>query len=79
MAGITIPSFLTGSSTRRRSNRVRVTPASKISSEECARLNLGYLDPSAIDPAEWQNREDKGIVYLARAGERLYKLRHLRR
>ena len=35
---------------------VRVTLSSKIPAEECARLNLGYLDPSEIDPTEWQDR-----------------------
>ncbi len=54
---------------------VRVTLASKISAEDCARLNLGYLDPAQINPAEWQNREDEGILYVPRAGEMLYRVR----
>ena len=54
---------------------VKVTLASKISAEDCARLNLGYLDPAAINPADWQNREDEGILYVAKAGEKLYKVR----
>jgi hypothetical protein len=54
---------------------VRVTLASKISAEDCARLNLGYLDPATINPADWQNREDEGILYVAKAGEKLYKVR----
>ncbi len=54
---------------------VKVTLASKISAEDCARLNLGYLDPASIDPADWQNREDEGILYVAKAGEMLYKVR----
>jgi nickel-dependent lactate racemase len=53
---------------------VKVTLASKISPEDCARLNLGYLDPASINVAEWQNREDEGILYVARAGEMLYKV-----
>ena len=53
---------------------VRVTLASKISPEECARLNLGYLDPASIDIAEWQGREDEGILYVPKAGEILYRL-----
>lgn len=53
---------------------VKVTLASKISAEDCARLNLGYLDPASINPAEWQNREDEGILYVAKAGEKLYKV-----
>jgi lactate racemase len=54
---------------------VKVTLASKISAEDCARLNLGYLDPASINPLDWQNREDEGILYVAKAGEKLYKVR----
>jgi nickel-dependent lactate racemase len=54
---------------------VKVTLASKIRAEDCARLKLGYLDPAAVNPAEWQNREDEGILYVAKAGEKLYKVR----
>jgi len=54
---------------------VRVTLASKISPEDCARLNLGYLDPAQINPADWQNREDEGILYVPKAGEMLYRVR----
>ena len=43
--------------------------------EDCAGLNLGYLDPASINPAEGPNREDEGILYVARAGEKLYKVR----
>lgn len=53
---------------------VKVTLASKISAGECARLNLGYLDPASIDVAAWQNREAEGILYVPRAGEVLYRL-----
>lgn len=55
---------------------VRVTLASKISPEDCARLNLGYLDPASIKIAEWQEREDEGILYVPKAGEILYKTGH---
>jgi lactate racemase len=54
---------------------VRVTLASKISKEDCARLNLGYLDPAEIDIQAWKDREDEGILYVPRAGEILYRLR----
>ena len=54
---------------------VRVTLASQISSEDCARLNLGYLDPASINIADWQNREHEGIHYVPRAGETLYRLK----
>jgi len=51
-----------------------VTPASKISAEDCARLNLGYLDPAKINIDEWKDREDEGILYVPKAGEILYRL-----
>jgi nickel-dependent lactate racemase len=52
---------------------VRVTLSSKISADDCARLNLGYLDPAKVNFADWQNREDEGILYVPRAGEILYR------
>jgi len=54
---------------------VRVTLASRIPEADCARLNLGYLDPASIDPAEWQGREAEGILYVPKAGEILYRVR----
>jgi nickel-dependent lactate racemase len=54
---------------------VRVTLASKIPPEDCARLNLGYLDPASIKFDEWQNRESEGILYVPKAGEILYRIR----
>ena len=53
---------------------VRVTLASKIPPEDCAKLNLGYQDPATIDTAAWRDREDEGILYVPRAGEILYRL-----
>ena len=52
---------------------VRVTLASKISPEDCARLNLGYLNPAEVNVEAWKNREDEGILYVPRAGEVLYR------
>lgn len=54
---------------------VRVTLASKIPADDCARLNLGYLDPASIDIHSFENREDEGILYVPRAGEILYRLK----
>jgi len=54
---------------------VRVTLASKISAEDCARLNLGYLDPATINVDEWKNKEDEGILYVPKAGEILYRMK----
>jgi lactate racemase len=54
---------------------VKVTLASKISPEDCAALNLGYLDPSTINIDDWKDREDEGILYVPKAGEILYRLK----
>ena len=54
---------------------VRVTLASKITAEDCARLNLGYLDPAKINLEEWKNRESEGILFVPRAGEMLYRVK----
>jgi nickel-dependent lactate racemase len=52
---------------------VKVTLATRISKEDCDRLNLGYLDPARIDIEAWKDREDEGILYVPRAGEILYR------
>jgi lactate racemase len=54
---------------------VRVTLASQISAEECAALNLGYLDPASVILQEWEGRESEGILYVPRAGEILYRVK----
>jgi len=54
---------------------VRVTLASRISPEDCARLNVGYLDPAKVDLEAWKNREKEGILFVPKAGEMLYRVR----
>ena len=54
---------------------VRVTLASRISRDDCARLNLGYLDPDTVDVNEWKGRENEGILFVPKAGERLYRVK----
>ena len=54
---------------------VRVTLASKISAEDCAKLNLGYLDPMKINMDEWKDREDESILYVPKAGEILFRMK----
>ncbi|MEH2065666.1 MAG: lactate racemase domain-containing protein [Nostoc sp.] len=54
--------------------RIRVTLATGISAERCAAHNLNYRDPATIQPAEWANREDEGILLVPKAGEILYRL-----
>jgi len=55
--------------------RIEVTLATAISEADCKKLSLGYHDPAAINSAEWQGREDDGILYVPKAGEILYRLR----
>lgn len=55
--------------------RIQVTLATAIPEERCRRLNLGYRDPATIDPTEWANREDEGILMVPHAGEMLYRLK----
>jgi hypothetical protein len=54
---------------------VKVTLASKLSAEDCASLNLGYLDPATINLKDWEGREDDGILCVPKAGEILYRLK----
>ena len=53
---------------------VQVSLASKIPAEDCARLNLGYIDPNSIHLEEWKNREKEGILFVPKSGEILYRL-----
>ncbi len=55
--------------------RVQVTLATGIPEEICREVNLGYRDPATIEPAEYADREDEGILYVPKAGEMLYHLK----
>ncbi len=55
--------------------RINVRLSSQIPEEECRTLGLGYIDPNDIDIANWKNREDEGILYVPKAGEKLYRVR----
>ena len=55
--------------------RIEVTLATKISKERCEKLNLGYLDPDSITIADFENREDEGILVVKDAGEVLYRVK----
>ncbi|RLE37125.1 hypothetical protein DRJ23_06360, partial [Candidatus Acetothermia bacterium] len=43
-------------------NRIEVILATGIPEETCREINLGYIDPAAIDPDEYVGREDEGIL-----------------
>ena len=52
-----------------------MTLATGIPEERCRRINLGYRDYRALDPTDWGDREDAGLLYVPHAGEALYRLR----
>jgi hypothetical protein len=54
--------------------RIQVTLATAISAEACRKVNLGYADPKSIDFAQFQGREEEGILFVEKAGETLYRL-----
>ena len=54
--------------------RVRVTLATGIPPDVCRRINLGYLDPAGVRPAEWPRRPENGRLLVPRAGEQLYRV-----
>ena len=54
--------------------RIRVTLATGIPRALCERVGLGYLDPAAVNPADWRGREDEGVMVVERAGEVLYRV-----
>ncbi len=54
--------------------RIEVVLATGIPEEVCREINLGYLDPESIDPSDYRNREDEGVLYVPRAGEILHRL-----
>jgi nickel-dependent lactate racemase len=55
--------------------RIKVTLATGIPESVCREVSLGYRDPATINPADYANREDEGILYVPKAGEMLYHLK----
>jgi lactate racemase len=55
--------------------RVRVTLATGIPESICRKINLGYRDPATINPEDFADREDEGILLVRKAGEMLYHLK----
>ena len=54
--------------------RIRVTLATQIPEDECRRINLGYRDPATIRTLDFQGREAQGVLFVPKAGERLFHL-----
>ena len=57
--------------------RIAVTLATGIPEERCRLVNLGYADYRKINPEEWKDREQEGILLVPHAGEMLYRARDL--
>ncbi len=55
--------------------RMNVVLATQIPAEVCESVNLGYLDPGSIRPEEYAGREEDGVLYVAKAGETLHRLK----
>jgi nickel-dependent lactate racemase len=53
--------------------RIQVTLATGIPEARCRLINLGNLDYRDIDPEEWVDREDEGLLTVRNAGEMLYR------
>jgi hypothetical protein len=54
--------------------RVNVVLATSISEQRCEKVNLDYLNPNDINIADYENREDEGILVVRHAGEVLHRL-----
>jgi len=55
--------------------RINVTLATQIPRDVCEKINLGYRDPATINKDDFKNREHEGVLYVAKAGEMLYRLK----
>jgi len=54
--------------------RVTVTLASQIPEAKCKAINLAYRDPDSIDIEAFKDKENEGVLFVAKAGEMLYRL-----
>ena len=56
--------------------RVNVVLATRIPKSRCDTINLGYMDPDSIRVADYQNRQNEGVLVVDHAGELLHRLRN---
>lgn len=54
--------------------RVNVVLATGISKERCEKVNLDYMNPDDINIADYENKEDEGVLVVHHAGEVLHRL-----
>ncbi|UCD27275.1 MAG: DUF2088 domain-containing protein, partial [Planctomycetota bacterium] len=57
--------------------RINVVLATRIPERRCKQINLGYMDPDSIQPDDYANREEEGILLVPKAGEMLYRLKDM--
>jgi nickel-dependent lactate racemase len=57
------------------SPRINVVLATRIPEDRCRKVNLGYMNPDAINLDDWRGREAEGVLLVPKAGETLYRLR----
>lgn len=55
--------------------RINVRLATRITEARCRQVNLGYVDPDSVNPEDWRDREDEGVLLVPKAGELLYRLK----
>lgn len=54
--------------------RINVVLATAIPEARCRKVNLDYRDPATVNPDDWRDREDEGVLLVPKAGEMLYRL-----
>ncbi len=54
--------------------RIKVTLATGIPEELCHEVKLSYRDYRELNPADWAEREEEGLLLVRNAGEHLYRL-----
>lgn len=55
--------------------RINVSLATSIPQEICKKVNLGYIDPNAIDVDNWHQDDNRALI-VPHAGEKLYRLKN---
>ena len=54
--------------------RANVVLATGIGRQRCEKVNLDYMNPDDINVADYENREDEGVLVVPHAGEVLHRL-----
>ena len=54
--------------------RANVVLATSIDKQRCEKVNLGYMNPDEVNIADYENKEDEGILVVQHAGEVLHRL-----